>query len=167
MSQLFKETIFPTLAPVGVDAYHAFPRLLEKALHLWVELEDEFGERREAILPISLGLPRLLKLSARRFLLMEEVIAHYLHKVFVGHKIKEVFVFRITYDRDLAFQEDPEEDLSLQMSEYLELRKEGRPSRLEVGPVGAEPLSEKSAEQLREILGLEHVFVPFGQLHRR
>lgn len=155
MSQLFKETIFPTLAPVGVDAYHAFPRLLEKALHLWVELEDEFGERREAILPISLGLPRLLKLSARRFLLMEEVIAHYLHKVFVGHKIKEVFVFRITYDRDLAFQEDPEEDLSLQMSEYLELRKEGRPSRLEVGPVAAESLSEKSSEQLREILGLE------------
>ena len=154
MSQYFKETIFPTLAPVGVDAYHAFPRLLEKALHLWVELEDEFGERREAIVPISLGLPRLLKLSARRFLLIEEVLAHYLHKVFVGHKIKEVFVFRITYDRDLAFQEDPEEDLSLQMGEYLELRKEGRPSRLEIGPVTGYPLPTDAGETLREILEL-------------
>lgn len=154
MSQYFKETIFPTLAPVGVDAYHAFPRLLEKALHLWVELEDEFGERREAIVPISLGLPRLLKLSARRFLLIEEVLAHYLHKVFVGHKIKEVFVFRITYDRDLAFQEDPEEDLSLQMGEYLELRKEGRPSRLEIGPVSGYPLPTDAGETLREILEL-------------
>lgn len=134
VKRLFKETIFPTLAPVGVDVYHAFPRLLEKALHLWVELKDQqSGEKREAILPISPRLPRLLKLSARRFILIEEIIAHFLPAVFVGNEVENAYVFRITYDHDLTFQEDADEDLSLQMSEYLKERKKGLPSRLEVG----------------------------------
>lgn len=134
VKRLFEETIFPTLAPVGVDVYHAFPRLLEKALHLWVELKDQVtGEKREAILPISPRLPRLFKLSARRFILIEEIIAQFLPTVFVGNEVESAYVFRITYDHDLTFQEDADEDLSMQMSEYLEERKKGLPSRLEVG----------------------------------
>ena len=121
VKRLFEETIFPTLAPVGVDVYHAFPRLLEKALHLWVELKDQVtGEKREAILPISSRLPRLFKLSARRFILIEEIIAQFLPTVFVGNEVESAYVFRITYDHDLTFQEDADEDLSMQMSEYLE-----------------------------------------------
>lgn len=134
MGRLFKETIFPTLAPMGVDAYHAFPRLLEKALHLWVGLKElETGETREAILPISNRLPRVIQLSPRRFILIEEVIAHFLPQIFVGNQVTSAFVFRITYDHDLTFEEDDQEDLSQQMSEYLEERKKGLPARLEVG----------------------------------
>lgn len=128
----FEETILPTLTPVGVDAYHAFPRLLEKALHFWIELTDDEGETHQAILPISIQLPRLFQLSARRFILVEELIQHFLERLFVGYEIQSSFLFRVTYDHDLEFHEDQEEDLSEQMADYLEERKKGHASRLEV-----------------------------------
>lgn len=151
MGRLFKETIFPTLAPVGVDVYHAFPRLLEKALHLWVGLKElETGEIREAILPISNRIPRVIQLSSRRFILIEEVLAHFLPQIFVGNQVTSVFVFRITYDHDLTFEEDDQEDLSQQMSEYLEERKKGLPTRLEVGSLTS-IASGNPAHLLREL----------------
>lgn len=132
VSRYFQDTILPTLTPIGVDAYHAFPRFLEKALHFWVKLYDKERGETEAIIPIAIQLPRIYQLSARRFILLEEIIDQFLPQLFVGMEIKESFLFRITYDHDLTFQEESEEDLSEQMTDYLEERKKGLPSRIEV-----------------------------------
>lgn len=150
----FKEVIFPTLAPIGLDAYHAFPRLQEKALHIWCRIrDDERGESYQAIVPISKRLSRLYRLSARRFILLEEIVEHFLDYLFEGLAIEERFVFRVTYDHDLEFREDNEEDLYNQMAEYLAERAKGLPSRLEIQ--ADSPLSASGLGFLRQHLELQ------------
>lgn len=151
VGRYFDDVILPTLNPIGVDAYHAFPRLLEKALHLGVQLKND-EECKRAIVPISVQLPRLFKLSERRFILIEEIIDYYLEKVFVGYEVTDSCVFRVTYDHDLEFQEDDQEDLAEQMEAYLAERKKGLPSRIEIGKTARTVTTE--FHKVTELFGL-------------
>ena len=40
LEEYFDEQIFPVLTPIAVDAYHAFPMLLNKSLNIAVMIED-------------------------------------------------------------------------------------------------------------------------------
>ena len=40
LEEYFDEQIFPVLTPLAVDAYHAFPMLLNKSLNIAVMIED-------------------------------------------------------------------------------------------------------------------------------
>lgn len=128
----FQQMLLPALTPIGLDAYHAFPRIMEKAIHVFVHVRK--GDREEkAILPLPPLFDRFLKLeNTTSYILLEELLAQHLAKVFVGYPIEHYFFFRITYDKDLEFEEDTEENLYIQMEEYIAERTKGLPSRLEI-----------------------------------
>lgn len=132
MTAYFQEMILPSLTPIALDAYHAFPKIVEKKAHLLVRVKD--GDREErAIIPLPALFPRYIQVEGmKQVILIEDLIEQHLAQLFVGWKIVHSFVFRITYDKDLAFEEDTEENLFIQMEEYIQERSKGLPSRLEI-----------------------------------
>jgi len=125
IKEIFENEIFPVLTPMAVDPVHPFPTLSNLSLNLAVVLSAEHeGDRpRLAIVPIPSLLPRLLQIPGEknRFVLLEEIIRTFLDRLFMGQKIEEHAIFRIT--RDAAFEFDDEGTSDLLESLETELRK--------------------------------------------
>lgn len=150
----FHELLIPAITPIGLDVYHAFPKIVEKSIHLFVKLRLR-DTVRQAIVPLPPLFKRLHRLSNKNtYVYLEEIIAYYLSEIFVGWEIEHSFFFRITYDKDLEFQEDTDEELYLQMEEYVIERNKGLPSRLEISGEWS-PSIEESVLYLSEKLQLE------------
>lgn len=140
LEQQFNEHIFPVLTPMAVDAYRPFPMLLNKSLNLAITIKDKHSNTMEAerlaIVQVPSVINRYLELpnqnEVRSFVLLEQVISHFIHKLFVGFQVMSVTVFRITRNADLTIHEDGAEDLLQEIEEELKKRKRGAAVRLEV-----------------------------------
>lgn len=53
----FKLTILPTLTPLGIDAYHPFPKLNNKSLNIFVDIDTD-DAINSAIVQIPSLIPR-------------------------------------------------------------------------------------------------------------
>lgn len=139
INELFEETIFPVLTPVAVDAYRPFPTLLGRTLNLLVLLEntsDAEKQQRVAIVQVPSVLERFIKIPTTEdetaFVLLEDVIAHNVDKLFFGYKVKSTQAFRLTRNADLTIHEEGAQDLLSEIEKELKKRKWGVGSRLEV-----------------------------------
>lgn len=138
----FEEEIFPVLTPMAIDAYRPFPMLLNKSLNLAVSLldeheADEASQHKTAIVQVPAVLDRFIQLDeteedALHFVLLEDVISHYMHKLFRGYHIKSVTVFRITRNADMTIHEEGARDLLKVIEKELKKRKWGAAIRLEI-----------------------------------
>jgi len=138
----FEEEIFPVLTPMAIDAYRPFPMLLNKSLNLAVSLldeheADEASQHKTAIVQVPAVLDRFIQLEdteedALHFVLLEDVISHYMHKLFRGYHIKSVTVFRITRNADMTIHEEGARDLLKVIEKELKKRKWGAAIRLEI-----------------------------------
>ncbi|MDP9024720.1 MAG: polyphosphate kinase 1, partial [Candidatus Eremiobacteraeota bacterium] len=68
----------------------------------------------------------------RRFVLIEDLIAHHLDALFPGMSVREAYLFRVTRDADLDLQEDEADDLLRAIESELQRRRFGEPVRLEI-----------------------------------
>jgi polyphosphate kinase len=144
LEQFFDEQVYPVLTPMAIDAYRPFPMLLNKSLNLAVIIEAMTTEKKNhekldghlVIVQVPAVIDRLVELpgkgQSREFILLEEVIATYIHKLFIGFQVKSVTPFRITRNADLTIHEDEAEDLLQEIEEELKKRKWGAAVRLEV-----------------------------------
>ncbi len=138
LEQLFDNLISPVLTPLAVDAYHPFPILLNKSINIAVTLrESGQQDQKRALVQVPRGLERYIALPGEnsyeaKFVLLEEVIRHFLYKLFIGYEVCSVMTFRITRNADLALHEEGAEDLLKVIEEELKKRKWGRTVRLEV-----------------------------------
>lgn len=46
LEQYFDEQVYPILTPMAIDAYRAFPMLLNKSLNLAIQLKDEYEQEQ-------------------------------------------------------------------------------------------------------------------------
>lgn len=138
----FYELLLPAVTPIGLDAYHAFPKLAEKKVHIFVQVHQ--GNRVErAVIPLPPLFSRLHQLANEQtYLFVDQLIIRHLPEIFVGWEIDHSFCFRITYDKDLEFREDTEEKLFTQMEEYIIERSKGLPSRLEISSEWSKEVEE-------------------------
>ncbi|MBE5102236.1 RNA degradosome polyphosphate kinase [Priestia aryabhattai] len=145
LESIFDKQIFPILTPMAIDAYRPFPMLLNKSLNLAIRIEGKMQESTDsavskfeklAIVQVPAGLDRYIELpgdeGTRTFVLVEQVIAQFIHKLFKGHHVKSVTLFRITRNADLTIHEDEAQDLLKEIEEELKKRKWGAAVRLEV-----------------------------------
>ncbi|WP_142294779.1 RNA degradosome polyphosphate kinase [Priestia aryabhattai] len=145
LESFFDKQIFPILTPMAIDAYRPFPMLLNKSLNLAVQIEGKKQDRSSntyskseklAIVQVPAGLARYIELpgyeGVRNFVLVEQVIAQFIHKLFKGHHVQSVTLFRITRNADLTIHEDEAQDLLKEIEEELKKRKWGAAVRLEV-----------------------------------
>src|SRR5579875_3267484 len=161
LERTFDETVFPVLTPLAVDSGHPFPYISNLSLSLAVELEEATREGVELhfarvkipptlsrFVPVEDGAP-----GDRRFVLLEDLIAHHLDVLFPGMHVRDSYLFRVTRDADLDLQEDEADDLLRAIESELRRRRFGEPVRLEI----ERGMPEYLRDFLCNALGLEEV----------
>ncbi len=133
LSELFRNRIFPVLTPLVVDPAHPFPFISGLSLNLAVTLaEPGTGATLFARVKVPPLLARFLKVSAYRYVPIEDVIAAHLDQLFGGMDIVETYVFRVTRVRELEVDEDATQNLLQSMERELVKRRFEPAVRLEV-----------------------------------
>ena len=156
----FKMRILPTLTPLGIDAYHPFPKLNNKSLNIFVDIDTE-DAINSAIVQIPSLIPRFLTLNEgnKQYVVMvEDVITYFINYLFTGYEVLNTFTFRITRNADLTIHEDGAEDLLIEIERFLKERKSGSAVRLEVDGRTAQ---RENIEWLNEQLEVEENDVYF------
>ncbi|OLO26961.1 RNA degradosome polyphosphate kinase [Alkalihalophilus pseudofirmus] len=139
LEERFHHYIFPVLTPMAIDAYRPFPMLLNKSLNLAVLLKEDNRQQekeRLAIVQVPSVLSRFILLPTRddkqQFILLEDVISHFIGVLFQGYKVLSVSPFRITRNADLTIHEEGARDLLREIEKELKKRKWGATVRLEM-----------------------------------
>lgn len=123
LESFFEREIYPVVTPMAVDSSHPFPFLSSLNLNLAVLLRRKQGDRsvKTAILPVPMSvIDRIIKVpdsvspagkqhEGHQFLFLEDVIAAYAERFFLGCDILEVEPFRVTRDADLDIDDDAED----------------------------------------------------------
>jgi polyphosphate kinase len=150
LEQRFEHEIFPVLTPLGVGPGQPFPYISGLSLSLGVLARDpDSGEERFARVKVPEGLPRFYPLHSQTFLLpLEQVISHFLDRLFPGMEILERAVFRVTRDADFELSDDAD-DLLEAVETELQRRRFGDVVRLEV----SSSISRAMLERLQQGFG--------------
>lgn len=139
LQEYYEAEVRPVLTPLAIDPAHPFPQLLNKSLNLMVELEMPSSgseEKHLAVVQVPRVIPRLVKLprndSRRDYLLLSELIGHYMADLFPGTKILGQWAFRITRNSELYIDEEEAANLLKAVENELHNRRRGDAVRLEV-----------------------------------
>ena len=132
----FTSEILPLISPQVIDKRHPFPFLKNKEIYAVAHLESKSSVKL-AIVPASGSFSRIIFLpgTKHRFMLVEELILHYMPLVFEHYKILDKSLMRITRNADINMEEalyDHDVDLRDVMSELLKKRKKLSPVRMEL-----------------------------------
>lgn len=150
----FNTEIRPLISPQVVGKRQPFPFLKNKEIYAVASLEAKNSDKI-AIVPCNNGLfDRLIRLKTdtNRFMLVEELILHFLPQIFDHYKIKSKSLLRVVRNADLAteeesiFDEFPREggaDYREAMVELLKRRKKLCAVRAELSRVLDEEIVEK------------------------
>ncbi|MDE5741790.1 MAG: polyphosphate kinase 1 [Oscillospiraceae bacterium] len=132
----FTTEIRPLISPQVIDKRHPFPFLKNKEIYAVAHLESKSSVKL-AIVPASGSFSRIIFLPGTkyRFMLVEELILHYMPLIFENYKILDKSLMRITRNADINMEEalyDHDVDLRDVMSELLKKRKKLSPVRMEL-----------------------------------
>ena len=142
LETIFLNEILPTLTPLGIDAYRPFPKLNNKTLNIFVDI-DTGNEVNSAIVQIPTLLDRFTTINdgnKHYIILIEDIISHFMGYLFRGYEILNTYTFRITRNADLMIHEDGAEDLLIEIERFLKERKSGAAVRLEIDHRGQQDL---------------------------
>ena len=137
LERYFDAAIAPLISPLIVGRRQPFPFLRNKEIYAAVVLERKNGKRKLGIIPCNAGVfPRLIEVSAkdRTYMLAEELILHFIPKVFPGYAIKEKSLIRVTRNADIDADALYEEDIDYRefMVQLIKRRRRLAPVRLEM-----------------------------------
>lgn len=156
LEHYFDQNIAPFLSPMVVGKQQPFPFLNNKELYALVVLEGKKGKNKIGIVPCSNSVfKRLIEIPSRpgTFMLGEELILHFVSKLYTKYSIKEKSIIRITRNADIDEVEVYDEDLDYRnmMAYLIKQRRRLSPVRLEI----SRELNNKVKAELAENLGME------------
>ena len=151
----FMENVYPVLTPMAVDSSRPFPLIVNKTLNLGALLKkkgEKDAELEFATVQVPSVLPRIISIPAgkdggKAVILLEDVIAGNMDKLFLSYDILCVHPYRIMRNADLTIDEDEASDLLEEIQKQLKKRQWGEVIRLEV--------DEKVDKRLLKILKKE------------
>ncbi len=131
----FNREILPLLSPQIIDKRHMFPFLNNKEVYVVARVEGKSNSKL-GIVRASGAFERIVFLpgDTSRFMLIEDLILHFVPKIFQNYKILEKALIRITRNADINAEEglvDYDLDFRSVMTELLKKRKKLSPVRLE------------------------------------
>jgi polyphosphate kinase len=134
----FMERVFPVLTPLAIDPAHPFPFIANMGLVIALELlRAEDGLGMSGLIPLPNQIDRFIRLpqpdaeAPRRFVLLEDVVILFLHRVFPGFRVSGKGLFRLIRDTDVEFEEEAE-DLVRSYETALKRRRRGIVIHLEL-----------------------------------
>ncbi|MBQ8821175.1 MAG: polyphosphate kinase 1 [Lachnospiraceae bacterium] len=156
LEHYFDQNIAPFLSPMVVGKQQPFPFLNNKELYALVVLANKKGKNKIGIVPCSNSVfKRLIEIPSRpgTFMLGEELILHFVSKLYTKYTIKEKSIIRITRNADIDEVEVYDEDLDYRnmMAYLIKQRRRLSPVRLEI----SRELDNKVKAELAENLGME------------
>ncbi len=150
LDQFFLEQILPVVTPIAIDPAHPFPFILNRGFVLATELRHRTDSNiMRALLPIPQQLERFVRLpgTTTRFMALENILAHFLPRLFPGYEVLGDGLFRIIRDSDIEIEEEAE-DLVRVFESALKRRRRGSVIRMEVDAKSPRSLIEFIAAEL-------------------
>ena len=155
----FDMEISGLISPTIVGKRQPFPFLKNKEIYAVVVLTTKSGKERLGIIPCGSGVfERLIRLpGGNTYMLSEELILHYIPKVFKGYQVKEKSLLRVTRNADIDADALYDEDLDYRefMADLIKKRKKLAPVRIEL----SRKLSEGSVKLICEHLATKSQYV--------
>ena len=155
----FMERVFPVLTPLAVDPAHPFPFIQNMGLVLALKLgRDDDHNAMSALIPLPSQVDRFIRLpgpdGAIRFVMLEDIVAMFMHRLFPGFQVQGSGLFRLIRDTDVEFEEEAE-DLVQSYESALKRRRRGVVIQL--------TLAADMPEDLRELV-CEETGAPSGEI---
>lgn len=137
LEEYFMKEIVPLLSVMIVGRKQPFPFLKGQEIYALAVLGTRSDKKKIGIIPCSSSVfPRLIRIPTKddTYMLVEELILHFLPKVYKGYKVLEKSVIRVTRNADIDFNAVYDEDLDYRdkMAQIVKLRKKLAPVRLEL-----------------------------------
>ena len=165
LERYFEAEVAPVISPSIVGKRQPFPFLRNKEIYAVVVLETKKGKEKLGIIPCSsAGIQRLIPVPGKTgtYMLSEELILHFVSKIFKGYHIKAKSLLRITRNADIDADALHDEDLDYRefMVELIKARKKLAPIRLEL----SREMDGDVVETLCEYLEVDKNFVFRGDI---
>ena len=128
LEKYFMKEIMPLSSPTIVGKRQPFPFLKNGEIYAVVVLETRNKKERIGIIPCSNNmLTRMVELPGGkgRYMLIEDLILHYIGKVFKGYKVKGKSLLRVVRNADIDADAAYDEDLDYRefMEDLMKQRK--------------------------------------------
>jgi len=152
----FHEEVVAVLSPQVISDDRPFPLLQGLGIHVCARLKPELKRSNDssageqdptrwdfAIVPLGRTVPRMLPMPSDQghaYVLLEELVTHYIDDFFPGREVAECTAFRITRNADVELRENEAPDLMLGMEEVLESRRQSHVVRLEYSHSASDPM---------------------------
>ena len=137
LEKYFMKEIMPLSSPTIVSKRQPFPFLKNGEIYAVVVLETRNKKERIGIIPCSNNmLARMVELPGGkgRYMLIEELILHYIGKVFKGYKVKGKSLLKVVRNADIDADAAYDEDLDYRefMEDLMKQRKKLSPVRIDL-----------------------------------
>ena len=160
LEKYFDTHIAPFLSPMIIGKQQPFPFLANKQLYAIVLLETPKGKRRTGLVPCSNSVfKRLIEIPTRpgTFMLSEELILHFVSKLYSKYIVKEKSIMRVTRNADIDATEIYDEDLDYRdmMEQLIKRRTRLNPVRVEF----SRSINKKTKQEIARFLkiGADHI----------
>jgi len=155
--EFFHRTLYPIVTPLAIDPGHPFPYLANRSLCLVVSLEAS-GVSRLPYADLSIVhipsqvVPRFIALPAKEgqhaFMLLEDVLRHYLPRLYHGFELLSTHAIRVTRDADFGISRRRDETLLMSIEQGVRERRMGDAVRLQYDPELAKEIVVQLVEEL-------------------
>ena len=137
LERYFDAEIAPLLSPTMVSRRQPFPFLQNREIYAVGVLTGKSGREKLGIIPCGTGvIPRLISVPGQSgtFMLSEDLILHFLPKVFDGQRVVSKSLIRVTRNADIDADALYDEDLDYRefMAKLIKRRRRLAPVRLEL-----------------------------------
>ena len=153
----FNQEILPLISPQVVSKRQPFPFLNNRELYIIVQLESKKGKRKMGIISCGNAMDnRMLAVPSMqsKFILVEDIILHFISKIFAKYTIKNKAFIRVTRSADIDEDDhslEGHEDYREMMETLIKQRRKLCPIRLEM----SEGLEELEILMLMNFLNLK------------
>lgn len=160
LEQYFDMHIAPFLSPMIIGRQQPFPFLTNKQMYAIVLMKTKKGKHKTGIVPCSNSVfKRLIEIPTKpgTFMLSEELILHFVSKLYEKYEIQEKSVMRVIRNADIDAGSVYDEDL-----DYRNMMEHMVKQRNRLNPVCVQlnrELNDKTKKNLTEYLeiGMKHI----------
>lgn len=155
IERYFRENIFLALTPLVIDTAHPFPFIPNGGVALALHLRDKSRKQMlKVILPLPIQLKRFIRLpdhsgdTAIRFVMLEDIIAQFLHHLFPASEVLLASEFRVLRNSEISVTPNDEQDFVDTFENALKSRMRGAIVRLSVSDAMPQEMRDFLAEQM-------------------
>lgn len=136
----FEREILPLISPQVISKRQPFPFINNRELYIVVELESKKGKRKMGIVSCANAMDeRLLAVPSMpgKFMLIEDVIMHFVNRIFAKYVVKHKSFIRVTRSADIDEDDhslEGHDDYREMMETLIKQRRKLCPIRMEMSP---------------------------------